>query len=355
MNKQEAIQQLWQTSFHDSEEFIRFYFRHKYEDGNALLHVENGRPLSALLMLPYPMRWTGKTLMTSYISGACTLPEARNRGLMSNLLRNAFGVMHRRNIALSTLIPAEEWLFGYYARLGYAPVFKYAQEFFDARTKAPVTGGHTVVPETYDAPFFQNLFPYFKRKMEERDACIQHPMADYQAVTEEIYLSGGRIAVSYPNCSSAPSGMAFAIQEKKHLLVKELLCETEEDKQRLLHALAATQHLPEIILRTPSSSNAIRYGMARITHAQSMLRHLAQQHPSCSLTLRINDPQLPANNGCYVLEKGTCFRPSKATAELETDIPTLTQALLGFHPEQLPATFSRLVETTFPHMSLMMD
>ena len=102
--------ELWRRCFEDTDEFIRFYFERKYSNANSLIYEENGKALSALQMLPYPMRWENVTVDTSYISGACTLPDVRNRGFMTLLLQNALQEMYDRGIAFSTLIPAEDWL-----------------------------------------------------------------------------------------------------------------------------------------------------------------------------------------------------------------------------------------------------
>ena len=49
--------ELWRRCFEDTDEFIRFYFERKYSDANSLIYEKNGKALSALQMLPYPMRW----------------------------------------------------------------------------------------------------------------------------------------------------------------------------------------------------------------------------------------------------------------------------------------------------------
>ena len=90
---------------------IQFYFAHKYNNENALVYEENGEVLSALLMLPYPMKWQDTVIQTAYISGACTQEKARNQGFMTKLLQTAFHQMYKRKIALSTLIPAEKLAF----------------------------------------------------------------------------------------------------------------------------------------------------------------------------------------------------------------------------------------------------
>ena len=121
-NKPQLID-LWRTSFDDSEEFIKLFFDRVYKKENALFIKKDGKIVSALQMLPYPMSFCGKQVATSYISGACTHPDFRNRGVMRQLLSQAFARMLPNGIFFSTLIPANPWLFDYYARIGYCLLY----------------------------------------------------------------------------------------------------------------------------------------------------------------------------------------------------------------------------------------
>ena len=123
----EKVKNLWKLCFNDSEEFTELYFRLRYNNDINIAIQSGEEVIAALQMLPYPMTFEGEDIHTAYISGACTHPDYRNRGVMHELLSQAFARMLHNNVALSTLIPAEPWLFDYYARSGYAPVFRYAE------------------------------------------------------------------------------------------------------------------------------------------------------------------------------------------------------------------------------------
>ena len=116
----EKVKKLWKLCFNDNDEFVDMYFNLRY-NSEVNVAIESGdEVIAALQMLPYPITFHGNSVPTAYISGACTHPDYRSRGVMRELLSQAFGRMYRNNITFTTLIPAEPWLFGYYARVGYA-------------------------------------------------------------------------------------------------------------------------------------------------------------------------------------------------------------------------------------------
>lgn len=356
MDKKEQILNLWKQNFHDPEEFVRFYFDQKYSDENSLLYEENGQPMSALLMLPYPMTWQGIVVNTSYISGACTREEARNHGLMTLLLKEAFKEMNLRDIALSTLIPAEEWLYAYYGNLGYAPVFDYSIETLTVHPGAPALP--VICPEKFDTDFASRLLPYFEQKMKARTCCIQHPGNDYLAIVKENYLCGGRLAATFSPASATPTGWALAIPEDGTIKVKECLYNSAEDKKALLQHFSQLWQNHRLECKILPQANAIQHhGMARITNAFPMLQHIAGQQPTLSLSVKVSDPQLPQNEGIYLLSDGKCKKQEiqEIPTDIETDIPMLTQALLGYHPDQLPSPLSVLSPQQQPYMNLMLD
>ena len=114
-----AMMRLWQDTFGDSDAFVRLFFTRVYRPQNALTTCRDGRLVAMLYIVPYCLRVGRRTLPAAYICGVSTRPAARGQGLMTALMRRALRTMRRRGFALTTLIPAEPWLFDVYARLGY--------------------------------------------------------------------------------------------------------------------------------------------------------------------------------------------------------------------------------------------
>lgn len=350
--KKQKIASLWKTCFGDTDEFIQFYFDHKYSDENALLHEENGQPLAALQMLPYPMTWDGTTICASYISGACTLPEARNKGVMSRLLGEAFHTMYQRELDLSFLIPAETWLYGYYQKTGYVPVFEHTLETFTPGTPA-TTVADLSIPAVYSDTLTNKFYPYFNREMQKRSCCIQHTPDDFTTVLQELYANGGKLLVATTNTdSSRIVGLAFAVPADNSIRITELLSDSPEIRTQLLYAASRQWDKRTVICKLPAQAGkSEKGGMARIIGAQNMLTRFAARHPGISFDLQLADPLLPDNNGYYSIAAGHCIKSKKQEENtcLHLDISMLTQALLGGLPG-FPA-----FPNHHPYMSLMLD
>lgn len=173
------VRKMWERCFDDSPEFIELYFRRKYRGDNTLLCFEDGEAVASLQMLPYRFTCFGTEVDSAYISGACTLPEHRNRGHMGKLLCEAFRLMRQRDIALSILIPAEEWLYGYYARYGYVRVFQ------QGKTTIPLES----IYKTYRQDE-QGAYEVFDARYRKQDFCVQKSMEDFRAIMEDAVLEG---------------------------------------------------------------------------------------------------------------------------------------------------------------------
>ena len=89
---------MWKVCFDDSEEFVEMYFRLRYKTEVNVAIKSGDEVISALQMLPYPMTFGGETVQTSYISGACTHPDFRSKGVMRELLSQSFARMLRNGV-----------------------------------------------------------------------------------------------------------------------------------------------------------------------------------------------------------------------------------------------------------------
>lgn len=336
----EKVKDLWRLCFDDSEAFIEMYFRLRYDNG-ANIAIESGEEvISALQMIPYPMTYCGKTVATAYISGACTHPDYRGNGVMRQLLSQAFSRMYGNDVMFSTLIPAEPWLYGYYSRMGYAPVFNYSERMHipSPETKRIETGSTTESTTGYRVDAYQ----YLSKKLAARACCIQHTPADFKVILADLELTGDSVFISRQN--NLVTGIAVAYNKEDAVYIDELIAEdTATEHLILLDIGRATGYKKQIIVQPPAGQMPRKeLGMARMIHVKETLALFASAFPETTMNIALTDEQLPANDGYYYLSEGKCrFSYEKLSGNhLQLTISELT---------------TRILAPLHPYMSLMMN
>lgn len=325
---------LWERSFADPRAFIDLYFREKYRKERNEVIVRDGRVVSALQKLPYPMTYGGRMLPASYISGACTDERYRRRGLMGELLSQTHRAMQQENAAFSFLIPATQELAAYYAKFGYTPCFRFGWETITAGTP-----DDSLVVGTVDQHKTEELLPYLRDKMQERTMCVQHPLDDLRAVVDDMHMAGdtmwearrGELTVALAICRAESDG----------ILLRECVYDDEEARDGLIAAIAAHYGRTEVDVVDTKGREGDYFGMARIIDVEAMLTAYAALHPETDATWSITDELLAENNGCYHIYKGICERlPEPSSEAEELTIGELTH---------------RVLTEENPSMSLMMN
>ena len=333
----EKVKALWKLCFEDSEAFIEMYFRLRYNN-EVNIAIESGdEVISALQMLPYPMTFCGKQIQTSYISGACTHPDYRGKGVMKELLSQALTKMLHNNVILSTLIPAEPWLFDYYAHMGYAPVFCYSENDIPDQDRSST--GVSVKRLTDEQ---EEVYQYLNQKMKERPCCIQHTQTDFKVILADLAISRGKMYIAI--YEKKISGVAIVYQQENRLQISELFAENKEIEKALLYHIQQDKKNGKVTLLTPPAVNGKPFvlGMARIVDAKTFLQIYAASYPNIEMNIELTDKVLTTNNGYYYLCKGKCM----------------------FSKERLPGSHSQLTIGELcekillplkPYMSLMLN
>lgn len=187
------VRQMWKICFEDTDEFLDILFTYKYKNENTLIYFEEGKAVASLQMLPYTINFYRREIPFAYLAGLCTLPEHRKKGYMRQLIHEAHKIIYQRNIPLAILIPAEEWLYGFYEKYGYEQVFEKDNTLIPLKQILDTYQDN--IQEAYQA--LDSLFRF-------RDFCVQKNEKDFRAIAEEYKLDG------YPEKTSL-SGMACAI------------------------------------------------------------------------------------------------------------------------------------------------
>lgn len=172
------VMSMWKTCFGDSDRYMDVYFRNKYQDEQTLVYLDEGKAVASLQMLPYQFTFHGNEIPVLYLSGVCTLPEARNKGFMPQLLLYSFEVAKERGYPLMLLVPQEQWLFNYYARFGFA-------QTFDLGSEPIYTLNEAFDEHTID---FDAAYKAFDAHYRKQDMTIQKSFDDFYTMLEVAAL-----------------------------------------------------------------------------------------------------------------------------------------------------------------------
>lgn len=333
------IRKLWECCFGDSPKFIDLYFNKRYTHERNLVITKDEKVVSALQLLPYPLKVYNQIVDTLYISGAATFPEYRNQGVMKQLILKSFHRMQNQSIPISTLIPAEHWLFDYYEKSGYATVFYAKQQTVkkeDLSNHQPTTAYRF----SSQTKFNKELQSYMDNKLKGLPCSILHPQEDMEVVLADLALADGDIIVI--NKEKNIVGFAIIWQKENVIYINELIADSTDIEKDLFYFLLKSNQGYDTIQRiTPSTQEKGEpLGMLRIINLESILNIFAQNNPNQSIDFNLIDSILETNSGYYKIDKGICIKKDLQEGVPYKNIVDVTRDLF------LPLN---------PYMSLMLN
>lgn len=171
---QDQIHRMWKICFGDTQPYTEIYFREKYKNENTLVYFEGDKAVASLQLLFYNFTYCGTEIPVAYISGACTLPEARKKGYMAELLKRTFEELTKKDISLSILVPQEPWLLNFYDKYGYAQTFDEGKKIVSLQ--------ELIKKHSNSLPFAYAEFDGFFR---DKEMTVQKTYNDFRVIAEE--------------------------------------------------------------------------------------------------------------------------------------------------------------------------
>ena len=334
------VKKLWELCFNDSKAFTELYFTLRYRDDINLCIEKENDVIAAMQLIPYDMIYFSQIIPTTYISGACTHPEHRKQGIMGNLLAEALTHMYHNGTILSTLIPAEPWLFDYYAKFGYLSTFQYCRECFNCQTQRPIIIGNCTLLKNC---LKEETVCFIRQKQAERNCYLLHSEEDFKVILEDLNISGGHTFTLVKEKEIVAAAIAYP-GNNSEWRVDELVYNSSIEKEALLSLICKELKQDALSIIAPHTENEVctTLGMARIIHAEKALQHYAIAFPQEELHIHLTDKLIAENNGYYSLSNGMCMKhdTEKVSTFTEMSIEELTQKLFATH---------------YPYMNLMLN
>lgn len=117
--ERDFITELWHRCFGDDRDYIGLYLENRFESENMYVIYEDNRPVSMASLLPVQVTINGKKEHARYVYAVATLPEYRNKGYATEIIRHAA----RKYKEPLILQPADRDLQEYYEKRGFSDAF----------------------------------------------------------------------------------------------------------------------------------------------------------------------------------------------------------------------------------------
>ena len=230
-----ALKSLWRECFGDGEDYLDFYFRNRFVPEDTLLVHEDGAPVAMLTL----MNVTRNGETGFYLYAVATHPDFRGRGLQRILNGYAEEVMRQRGGSFCCLVPAEEYLFRFYKKLGYCSAFSRWEkrieddEFFD--------------PVEFYPCSFRTFLELRKEYLNPIPNALVHPDKELGYIYQELCCCGGQVLRFYEEGKLCYAAYSFG---SDGICLRE---QTGSDPERVSRALMSlhgvskavvTSHLP---------------------------------------------------------------------------------------------------------------
>ncbi|MDE6207117.1 MAG: GNAT family N-acetyltransferase [Muribaculaceae bacterium] len=345
--KRKAFQEIFVSSFSDPEAWRRWVFDEVVgsDEQIEVLADGQGKAVAALLRQPYAFSYFSEELPSEYISCVATRPEARGKGLASQLMVNALRGARKAGAAMCSLIPARDHLYFFYRNFGFATVFYVDREHYIAEHCFGPGSGEVVEPS----------YEIFHALEERLGTAVMHSVTDYAHILQDMAIDGGDCVVAARDGDNL--AMLFAVSDSNSVTVKSLLANSPEVAETALCELQRRLPGRKVTVNEPPMSGVRAYlrayGMARILDAKAFLDVLASRHKRLVYTIRLTDRLLPENSGLYHIAGGKCVRDDSNAGPYDLDVtPEVLAEILMSAPE-IGSIFN--LPARRPYMALMLD
>ncbi len=251
------IRALWAECFPD-ETFQKWFFANLYREEYTVVALCGGQVAAMALRIPQRIALPdGRAYDVTYIYGACTAKAFRRQGLMAAILRYTFALDEAEGKCASVLIPQEEWLFGFYEKFGYQPVFRLRRQEEAALTEQAHYTACRV--RELDLPLLQQLYEvHMFRHMHLLRG------GDMWSSILSMYRSTGGEALVCMDAENIPCGYLFGYRDGNTASAQEVVAADDEARRTLLAAFAARCGAETVRSCTPDACSGEPFGCMRV-------------------------------------------------------------------------------------------
>ncbi len=309
--EKQNIRPLYEHCFDDSREYTDYYFEKRLPDNAVAVNEINHEIVSAMHIVPKNAFVGSFKTNVMYIYGVGTFQQYRGKGMMKELFSRVLKDMFHDMEAFTYLIPSDEENAKIYRKLGFEFVMDQKEmKPVEHRRKAT----HSLILRRAENSDLIRIAIFAQASMEKKYSVALIKDIDYfRKMKELIAVEGGRIEIYVEN---------KVIVGYRIWIDGEILEEVLDSSIQSLSWLG---------------NKTKPYAMARIINIRKTLRLLGFKEFGQKI-IRISDPIIEENNGCFKLtyqhgnvkldkinEKQLSIEP-----EIDVTIGELTAHIFGY-------------------------
>ncbi|MEA4852755.1 MAG: GNAT family N-acetyltransferase [Christensenella sp.] len=258
---------VWENCFGDTDEFVAYYFKHIIDLEKSLGYFEQGSLISDLFMLPFAAKFGNADFACDFIAGCATMPQARKRGIMRELIRKALLDMLEQGKSVNYLHP---FLHAFYRQFGYETI---------AYVKTEESCGCTTVAGCNKAVLFDGAAPSLPLKKMLRAYREYINNFDHAFLrSEERFCSwlellfedhGGAVVLQEEGIEDRiPYALYYTDEDRADVF--ELVFFSEDQKEALIQAIPA-QRIRYFLPSEYGADGAQEFTMMRVLNPEPLL------------------------------------------------------------------------------------
>lgn len=347
-SEKKAIIDLWEYCFDDTQEFVEWFFRDRYQDDNTLVLYNKDRVCSALQLLPYNIAIRGREMSTSFMVGVSTWPEDRGQGYISKLLQKSLEVMRNRRQWVSILLPFN---YNFYRKYGWETCYSYnlysghRRDFTEYLKGIEIQGRIRPIYLPQDLDQLNKCYSFYTKDL---DGYVVRGEQDWHRILTDIRLDGGNGYIYEKENQIV--GYIFLEDNQGELSIRTICSKDMETYREMLRfALNYASKRDQVLLKDKSGLSSLPniternivkqekpFVMGRIVDVQKALDKLPLAWDG-EIVIQVIDPLLEWNNLKLALKggkNGLSALPTHRKADFDISISVLSQLLWGYYTPQ---------------------
>lgn len=244
----EKAKKIWQESFLDSEDEVKFYFDNLYDRHKYLLLEEDDEIKASLHENPYRLNFNGTIFDSIYIVGVAVSPEYRGKGYMNQLIKESLIENRKRDVPFLFLSPINPEI---YRKYGFEYVTRLTR--YSMKTESIPYGK---IERAYDIKrielnsndeLYEDLVEVYNEKMRDSSLYVDRDEKYYRDWVREIKSDGGDVYSIYLD-EKVRGYVAFYRREK--IEVREIFAKDRRAMENLLAFIKTfKEYYPELEIK----------------------------------------------------------------------------------------------------------